>query len=379
MANPVIIDAVRSPYGKRNGELSEIHAVELLGQVQRSLLQRHEIDPASVDSVIGGCVTQAGEQSNNVTRFAWLHQGYPSHVPATTIDAQCASGQQASHLTANQIAAGQARIGLATGVESMSRVPLLSNLADGQFGKPRPENWQVDLPAQYEGADRIAEHRGFSRADLDEFGARSQQRAAHAWNENKFAHQIVPISVGNGQQVTHDGGLRETTPNSLANLKPIREGGYHTAGTASQISDGATAALFMDEGYARAEGFTPRGRILAQCLIGGEPQYLLDGPVQAAQELLDRTGLAISDIDVFEVNEAFAAVPMSVAKVHGIPAERLNINGGAIALGHPVGSTGIRLIANVLDELEYQDSQFGMILTCAGGAMAVGTLIERVN
>lgn len=378
MARPVIIDAVRSPYGKRNGDLTTVHAVELLGQVQRAILGRHEIDPENVDLAIGGCVTQAGEQSNNVTRFAWLHQGFPAEVPATTLDAQCASGQQAVHLVANQIAAGQATVGLATGVEAMSRIPLLSNLADGQFGKPRPENWTVNLPAQFEGADRIAERRGFSRTDLDEFGLRSQNLAARAWADGKFDRQVVPITLADGSTVSRDGGLRETTLEGLSGIKPIREGGLHTAGTSSQISDGATAAILMDDEYAVANGFTPRGRILAQCLIGGEPEYLLDGPVQAAEKLFELTRLSVSDIDLFEVNEAFAAVPMSVAKVHNFPLEKLNVNGGAIAIGHPVGSTGIRLVANVLDELERIDGQFGMILTCAGGAMAIGTLIERI-
>lgn len=378
MAQPVIIDAVRSPYGKRGGALSSVHAVDLLGQVQRAILERHEVDPSTVDAMVGGCVTQAGEQSNNVTRFAWLHQGFPYEVTGITIDAQCASGQQSAHLVANQIAAGQATVGLAVGVESMSRIPLLSNLADGQFGKPRPDDWQVDLPAQFEGADRIAERRGFSRTHLDEFGARSQQLASQAWDADRFAHQIVPITLPDGQVVTKDGGLRETTVETLAGLKTIREGGLHTAGTSSQISDGATAALIMDEQYARAQGFTPRGRIVAQTLVGGEPTYLLDGPVQAAQVLLEKMGMAVSDIDIFEINEAFAAVPMSAAQVHEIPLEKLNVNGGAIALGHPVGSTGVRLVANVLDELERRDGQFGMILTCAGGAMAVGTLIERI-
>lgn len=379
MASPVIIDAVRSPYGKRNGELSGVHAVELLGQVQRAILERHQVNPEDVEAVIGGCVTQAGEQSNNITRFAWLHQGFPYDISGVTVDAQCASGQQAAHMTANQIAAGQAKVGLATGIEAMSRVPLQSNLADGQFGYPRPHDWQVDLPAQFEGADRIADHRGFSRTDLDEFGTRSQNLAAQAWDEGRFESQVVPIKLADGSLVSKDGGLRDTTVEALAGLKTIREGGLHTAGTSSQISDGATAALLMDADYARAHGFTPRGKIRAQVLVGGDPTYLLDGPVQAAESLLKQTGMGISDIDIFEINEAFAAVPMSAAKVHGIPLDRLNVNGGAIAVGHPVGSTGIRLIANVLDELERRDGQFGMILTCAGGAMAVGTLIERIN
>ena len=379
MARPVIIDAIRTPYGKRGGQLSGVHAVDLLSTVQKAVLDRVGLAPDEIDEVIGGCVTQAGEQSNNIARFAWLNAGFPTQTGGTTIDAQCASGQQAVHLAAAQIAAGMTEVALACGVEVMSRVPLQSNLADGQFGYPRPPGWSVDLPAQYEGADRIAARRGFTREQLDEFGVRSQQRAARAWHAGAFDRQVVPVTLADGTVVDRDGGLRESTMAGLAALAPIREGGFHTAGTSSQISDGATAAILMSEARAQAAGLQPRGYILAQCLAGGEPEYLLDGPVQAAERLLQQSGLTIDDIDIFEVNEAFAAVPMSVASVHGIDHDRLNVNGGAIALGHPVGSTGIRLIANVLDELDRRRGRYGMILTCAGGAMAAGTLIERAR
>lgn len=378
MTQPVIIDAVRIPYGKRNGALSNIHAVELLGFVQHELLSRLSLDSAAVDESIVGCVTQAGEQSGNIARFAWLHQGHAISTGNSTVDVQCASGQQATHLAAAQIAAGVADITMASGVESMSRVPLLSNLADGQFGKPRPDTWTVDLPAQYEAADRIALNRGFTREMLDEFGAKSQQKAAAAWAANRFEKQIIPFIHADGTSVSVDEGLRDTTAASLANLKPIREGGLHTAGTASQISDGATAAILMSADRANADGYAARGRIAAQCLTGGETHYLLDGPVQAIEMILSRTRMSISDIDIFEINEAFAAVPMSAALVHNIPEEKLNVNGGAIAIGHAVGSTGVRLIATVLDELERIDGQFGLIVTCAGGGLAIATLIERL-
>ncbi|MGF3052738.1 steroid 3-ketoacyl-CoA thiolase [Microbacterium sp. YY-03] len=379
MSRPVIIDAIRSPYGKRGGQLSGVHAVDLLSTIQKAALDRVGLAPDEIDEVIGGCVTQAGEQSNNIARFAWLNAGFPTAIGGTTIDAQCGSGQQAVHLVAAQIAAGMTEVGLACGVEVMSRVPLQSNLADGQFGYPRPPAWSVNLPAQYEGADRIAARRGFTREQLDEFGVRSHQRAAAAWEAGYFDRQVVPVTLEDGTVVSRDGGLRESSIEGLSGLKTIREGGFHTAGTSSQLSDGATAAILMSEVRANAAGLQPRGYILAQCLVGGEPEYLLDGPVQAAERLLQQSGLSIDDIDIFEVNEAFAAVPMSVAKVHGIDHDRLNVNGGAIALGHPVGSTGIRLIANVLDELERRGGRYGMILTCAGGAMAAGTLIERAR
>ncbi|TQK71975.1 steroid 3-ketoacyl-CoA thiolase [Nocardioides sp. SLBN-35] len=378
MARPVIVDAIRTPYGRRGGALSGLHAVDLLGRAQRGILERTGVDPASIGEVVGGCVTQAGEQSGNVVRFAWLHQGFPDDIGSTTIDAQCGSAQQAVHLVAAQVAAGYVDAGIACGVEAMSRVPLLANLGDGTVGRPRPDDWSVDLPAQYEAADRIAERRGLTRADLDAFGLRSQQRARTAWDEGRFDRQVIEVKLPDGTVVARDEGLRDTSLEALAGLKPIREGGLHTAGTASQISDGATAALVMSEDRARAEGLRPRGRIVAQTLLGAEPQYLLDGPVRAGERLLERTGMTIGDIDLFEVNEAFASVPMSFARVHDVDEDRLNVNGGAIALGHPVGSTGVRLIASVLDELERRDQQLAMVAICAGGAQVTGAIVERV-
>ena len=378
MSRPVIVDAIRTPYGRRGGALSGLHAVDLLGRAQRAILERTGVDPATVGEVIGGCVTQAGEQSGNVVRFAWLHAGLPEEVGSTTLDAQCGSAQQAVHLVAAQIAAGYVDAGIACGVEAMSRVPLLANLGDGTVGRPRPDDWTVDLPAQYEAADRIAERRGLTRADLDAFGLRSQQRARAAWDEGRLDRQVVEVKLPDGSVVQRDEGLRETSLEALAGLRTIREGGLHTAGTASQISDGATAALLMSEDRARAEGLRPRGRIVAQTLLGAEPQYLLDGPVRAGERLLERTGMSIGDIDLFEVNEAFASVPLSFARVHGVDEDRLNVNGGAIALGHPVGSTGVRLIAAALDELERRDQQVAMVAICAGGAQVTGAIIERV-
>ena len=382
MGSPVIVDAARSPYGRRNGWLSGLHAVELLGAVQTGVLARNGVDPALVDQVVGGCVTQVGEQSSNVSRFAWLHAGLPERTAATTIDCQCGSAQQAVHLIAAQIAAGVLDVGLACGVEMMSRAPLLSNRPEG-LGEPRPPGWSVDLPGQFEAADRIAERRGFTRSDLDAFGLRSQQRAQTAWAEHRLDRQIIPITVpspaeGAPELVTTDQGLRETSMTALGGLAPIRAGGLHTAGTSSQISDGATAAIVMDADRARELGLTPRARLVSQCLIGGETKFLLDGPVQAARTALERARMSIHDIDLVEVNEAFAAVPMSMAQVHGVEEDKLNVNGGAIALGHPVGSTGIRLIATVIDELERQDKQFGLVAICAGGALATGAVIERL-
>lgn len=380
MGTPVIIDAARSPSGRRGGWLSGLHAAQLLGQVQRASLERVGLDSSQVEQVIGGCVTQAGEQASDITRTAWLNAGLAAQTGGTTIDAQCGSGQQAAHLVAGQIALGAIDIGMACGIEMMSRVPLLSNLPSG-LGGPKPDDWTLDVPNQFVGADRIARRRGFSRADLDAFGLRSQQRAAQAWSEDRFHRQIIPITVPGADGpaiVSRDQGLRETSLEALSALRPVLEDGLHTAGTASQISDGATAAILMDEGRARQLGLRPRARMVSQCLIGAEPEFLLDGPVQAAQRVLDRAGMSIADMDLVEVNEAFASVPMSMALVHGVDPDKLNVNGGAIALGHPVGSTGIRLMAAVIDELERRDQQFGLIAVCAGGAMASAAIIERL-
>ncbi len=376
MGTPVIVDAARTPFGRRGGALSGFHPVELLGLAQRGILDRTGVDPALVEQVIGGCVTQAGEQSGHVVRTAWLHAGLPEETGATTIDAQCGSAQQSLHLVAAQIAAGVLDAGMACGIEVMSRVPLLAN-RPADLGGPRPDSWDRDMPAQYVAADRIARRRGLSRQDLDAFGLRSQQRARVAWDEGRLVRQILPVTMADAV-VSCDEGLRDTSAEALAGLRPILDDGLHTAGTASQISDGATAALLMDRARAEELGLRPRARILAQCLVGAEPEYLLNGPIRAAERLLRRTGMTISDIDLFEVNEAFASIPMSFAQVHEVDPERLNVNGGAIALGHPVGATGVRLIAAVVDELERRNEAIGMVAICAGGAMASGAIIERL-
>lgn len=381
MGNPVIIDAARSPIGRRGGWLSGLHAAELLGAVQAGILDRLGLNPASIEQVIGGCVTQAGEQSSNITRTAWLHAGLPERTGATTIDAQCGSGQQSVNLIAAQIAAGVIDAGMACGVEAMSRVPLLSNIPEN-VGRPRPADWSIDLPTQFVAADRIARRRGFTRAELAAFGLRSQQRAAAAWNEGRMDGQIIPLAApgvdGASTTVSRDQGLRETSLSALAGLAPVLDDGLHTAGTASQLSDGAAAAILMDEELAVSLGLRPRARIVRQCLLGSETRYLLDGPVLAVEQLLARTGMSVADIDLFEINEAFAAVPMSAARVHGIDEDRLNVNGGAVALGHPVGSSGVRLVGAAIDELERRDGERALVAVCAGGAMVSGAIIERI-
>lgn len=387
MGKPVIVEAVRTPMGRRRGWLAGLHAAELLGAAQRAVVERSGLDPALVEQVIGGCVTQAGEQSGDIARRAWLHAGLPQGTGATTIDAQCGSGQQSAHLVAALIAADAIDVGIACGIESMSRIGLGANITPGT-GSPRPDSWTIDLPNQFEGADRIARDRGFTRAQVDAFGLASQQKARVAVDEGRFKREIAAVTApvldddgrptGETRVVDTDQGLRDTTLEGLAALKPVMEGGFHTAGTSSQISDGASAVLIMDETRARELGLTPRARIVSQCLVGSEPYYHLDGPVQATERLLARSGRSMADFDLFEVNEAFAAVVMSWASVHRPDPEKVNVNGGAIALGHPVGSTGTRLITTALHELERRDGTSALISMCAGGAMATGTIIERV-
>ncbi|MGW6928825.1 steroid 3-ketoacyl-CoA thiolase [Lentzea sp. NPDC054927] len=375
MGSPVIVGAVRTPIGRRNGWLSGLHAAELLGAAQQGLLDRTGLDPSTVEQVIGGTVTQAGEQSNNITRTSWLHAGLPQTTGCMTVDAQCGSAQQSTHLIAGLIAAGAIDAGIACGVEAMSRVPLRSNIGDS--GMPRPDSWTIDLPNQFVAAERVAERRGIGREEVDRFGVQSQNRARAAWAAGRFTAEVVPVKVGE-DLVDTDQGLRETSLEALAALKPVVPDGVHTAGTSSQISDGASAVMVVDEQFARAHGLRPRARIVTQCLVGSDPYYHLDGPVDATARLLERSGMKMADIDLFEVNEAFASVVLSWAAVHRPNLDRVNVNGGAIALGHPVGSTGTRLITTALHELERRDATTALITMCAGGALATGTIIERI-
>ncbi|NUT39698.1 MAG: steroid 3-ketoacyl-CoA thiolase [Thermoactinospora sp.] len=370
MGTPVIVEAVRTPIGKRNGWLSELKPQQVLAAALNGLVQRAEIDPATVEQVFAGCVTQAGEQGGHVGRHAWLYAGLPYSTGVTTIDAQCGSSQQAVHLVAALIQAGVIEVGVACGVEVMSRAPLGSNVMPAS---PRPDDWSIDLPDQFTAAERIARRRGLTRERLDWFGARSQQLAAKAWADGRFEREIVPV---NG--VSRDQGLRETTADGLAKLKPVMPDGLHTAGTSSQISDGAAAVLLMSEQAAQRYGKRPRARILAQALVGSEPHYHLDGPVDATAKVLGRTGMSMADLDRFEVNEAFASVVLSWASVHQPDFDRVNVNGGAIALGHPVGATGSRLITTALHELERSDSATALVSMCAGGALATATILERL-
>jgi acetyl-CoA C-acetyltransferase len=371
MGNPVIVEATRSPIGKRGGWLSGLHATEILGGVQKALVEKAGIDAATVEQIIGGCVTQYGEQSNNITRVAWLTAGLPEQVGATTEDSQCGSAQQANHLIAGLIAAGAIDVGIACGIEAMSRVGLGAN-AGPDRAKIRAESWDLDMPDQFTAAERIAKRRGITRADLDHLGLLSQQRAKRAWDEHRFDREISALEapvIDENKQPTAEG---------LAALKPVMEGAMHTAGTSSQISDGAAAVLWMDEDKAKALGLKPRARIVSQALVGSEVYYHLDGPVQSTAKVLEKAGMTMGDIDLVEINEAFASVVLSWAQVHKADMDKVNVNGGAIALGHPVGSTGSRLITTALHELERTDKSTALITMCAGGALSTGTIIERI-
>jgi len=386
MTKAVIVEAVRTAIGKRNGALSGVHPAELLGAMQVELIKRTGIDPSAVEQIFGGCVTQAGEQSFNIARTAWLSQGLPYEVAATTIDCQCGSSQQANHIVAGLVASGVVDVAIGCGVEAMSRVGLGANVVNGP-GRPFPKEFPLAIPDQFASAERIAEKYSVSRSDADALGLESQRKAAQAWAEGRFERELVaveapvigPDGATDGLQVVdRDQGLRDTSAEGLAALKPVLPDGIHTAGTSSQISDGAAAVLWMSEEKAKGAGLRPRARVVAQVLVGSDPYYQLDGPIAATTKVLAKAGMTIPDIDIFEVNEAFASVVCSWQKVHGVDWDRVNVNGGAIALGHPVGATGSRLITTALHELERRDGNLALISMCCGGALATGTILERL-
>ncbi|MEC7924047.1 MAG: steroid 3-ketoacyl-CoA thiolase [Actinomycetota bacterium] len=391
MGEPVIVEAVRTPIGKRGGLLSGVIAPKLLSIVQQEVLRRTGISPHSVDQLVGGCVTQAGQQASNVTRNAWLTSGVDYSPAATTIDCQCGSGAQANTFVQGLIATGGAEIAIGCGVEQMSQVPLGTAARGGGGYYKDPQTWPWDDPpnGQFGAAQRVAERRGITREQLDQVGADSQRKAATAWDEGRFEKEIVQVldapvndrdgnPTGETHDVVKDQGLRETSVDGLAKLSPVIEGELHTAGTSSQISDGASAVLWMDRQLAESRGINPRAKISYHTMVGSDPFYLLDGPVDATQKMLDQTKYSISDFDLFECNEAFASVLLSWAQVHDVPMDRVNVNGGAIALGHPVGCTGSRLITTLLHELERQDKELGFVTMCQGGSLGIAIVLERL-
>ncbi len=386
----VIVEAVRSPLGRRNGGLSTVHPADLLGGVQVGAIERSGIDPHEVGQLVGGCVSQVGEQTFNIARTAWLAAGMPLEVAATTVDAQCGSSQQATNLAASLVKAGAIEVALSCGVESMSRVPLGAAVR-GDFGRPTPKSYfaQYEVTSQFEAAERIADQWGITRADCDRFGLESQTRAQRAWAEGRFEREVLAVDApdvdedgkptGSTHAVTRDEGLRETSLEALAKLKPVgREDGVHTAGSSSQITDGAAAVLLMTAAKANDLGLRPRARIVDQCLVGVDPVLMLTGPIDATRRLLERTGLGMADIDTVEINEAFASVVLAWERELKPDMERVNPNGGAIAIGHPVGATGARLVTTALHELERTDGTLGLITMCCGGGLGTGTIIERL-
>jgi acetyl-CoA C-acetyltransferase len=387
MNEVVIVAAVRSPIGRRKGGLSGLHPADLLGAVQRAAVERAGIDPGAVGQIIGGCVSQVGEQSFNTARTAWLAQGFPMEVAATTVDSQCGSSQQATSLAAGLIGAGIEDVVLACGVEMMTRVPLGANM---KGGSPLPGSYRdhYAYASQFQGAEMIAREYGLAREDTDRFGLRSQTLAIQAWREGRFSREVAPVTApvldeegkptGETRTVERDEGLRETSLEKLATLKPVDEHGIHTAGTSSQVSDGAAAVLLASPQRAQELGLRPRARIVTTTLVGVDPVTMLTGPIPATRKVLRTAGLTIDDIDEFEVNEAFASVVLAWMKDCQPNPERVNPNGGAIALGHPTGCTGARLITTALHELERTQRRYALIAMCCGGGLGTGTIIERL-
>jgi acetyl-CoA acyltransferase len=388
MTEAVIVDAIRTPGGKRNGKLKDWHPASLAAHVLKALEERNGLDPAMVDDVIMGCVMQVGEQSLNIGRNAVLAAGWPEEVPSTTVDRQCGSSQQSMHFAAQGVIAGAYDVVVAAGVEVMTRTPMGASVVQG-MGFPFPKE-QLDryaetgLPPQGIGADMIAAEYGITREDLDAFGALSQQRAAQARDEGRFDNEIVPVPVeidGQTEMMTADEGIRDgSTADSLAKLKPaFKEDGVITAGNSSQISDGASAVLIMSREKAEELGMKPRARFHAFALAGTDPVTMLKGPIPATKKILEKTGLTIDDIDLFEVNEAFASVVLAWQKETGADMSKVNVNGGAIALGHPLGCSGTKLMSTLLNELERTGGRYGLQVMCEGGGMANATIIERLD
>lgn len=389
MMEAVIVDAVRTPVGRRKGALKDTHPVDLLGYLLRQVVERNGLDPAAVDDVIIGCVDQIGDQAANIGRNAWLSAGLPESVPATTLDRQCGSSLQAVHFAAQGVMAGAYDLVIAGGVESMTRVPMLSTIA--AYGTPLTDDIQrrYDLKApwfdQAIGAERIAKQWGFSRNELDTFSYQSHQRADAARRNGHFAQEVVPVQVQDesGEPVWFDAdqGIRaDTSIEKMGTLAPAFPGlELITAGNASQISDGASATLIASKEAAARLGLKARAKFVSFAVVGVDPVTMLTGPIPATRKALQRAGLDVADIDLFEINEAFASVVLAWQKETGASFDHVNVHGGAVALGHPLGATGTRIVATLLNALEQYDKKYGLIAICEGGGMANATIIERLD
>ena len=390
MSDVVVVEAVRSPLGKRKGGLSAVHAHQLLGHVQKELVDRVGIDPKEIGQVVGGCVGQVGMQTMNVTRQAWLTKGLPIEAAASTVDAQCGSSQQATNMAYALVKSGVVDVAVGCGVESMSQVPMGSAIPkEPKVGKPvTKEYWQHhEFTSQFQGAEMIAKEWGITREDCDAFGKLSQDRAIEAWKDDRFASQITPIEapeldddrkpLDTTTMISRDEGLRETSLEGLAGLRTNLPDGVHTAGSSSQITDGAGAVLLMTREKADALGLTPKATIVDSCLVGSDPAMMLTGPIGATQKLLAGNGLSMDDIDLVEINEAFASVVLAWERELKPDMSKVNPNGGAIALGHPLGGTGAVLLTKAVHELERADKEHAIVTMCCGGGLGTGTLLRR--
>jgi len=388
MATAVIVDAVRTALGKRNGKLKDWHPVDLAAETLKALVQRNDLDPALVEDVIMGCVMQTGEQGLNIGRNAALAAGFPESVVGTSVDRQCGSSQQSAHFAAQGVIAGAYDVVIAAGVECMTRVPMgvTMNGPGMPFGPKMMERYQAagGLVPQGISAEMIADKWNLSRDDLDALSVQSHKRAARATEEGRFEKEIIPITVETEEgkeEFARDQGIRpDSSMESLANLKPaFKPDGKVTAGNSSQITDGAAALLIMSEDKANALGLTPRARFHSFALAGVDPIMMLTGPIPATSKVLERAGMTMDQMDLTEINEAFASVVLAWEKEHHPDMDKVNVNGGAIALGHPLGCSGARLMATLLNELERSGGRFGLQTMCEGGGMANATIIERLG
>ena len=394
MREAVVVDAARSAVGKKEGALGWVHPTDVLGPVLMALLQRNGLEPHQVDQVVGGCINKLGAQGMNVVRTAWLAHGGAQATPCITIDAQCGSSQEAAMLATSLVRAGMADVVVACGVENMTRLRIGADSLGlpEQYGKPVARSYfeHYEFTSQFEGAERMAEKYRITRQDADRFGLASQERAAQAVDEGRFKGQIIPLAVpvfnedGKRTAATQvfdtDEVPRDTSLNALAGLRPVaRQDGIHTAGTSSQIADGAAALLLMSAEKAAELGLQPLARIVDTALVGCDPVLMLEGPIPATEKLLSAAELTVQDVDLFEVNEAFASVVLSWAKTLGVDLAKVNPNGGAIALGHPLGATGCFLITKAVHELQRSGGDYGLISMCCGGGLGTGTLIQRMS
>ncbi|MFY9326909.1 MAG: thiolase family protein [Georgfuchsia sp.] len=388
MRDIVIVDAVRTPVGKYKGSLRDVRADHLSAILLRELLTRNGIEASSIDDVVFGCVTQVGEQSANIARTALLGAGFPESIPGITVDRKCGSSETAVHVAVGEIAAGACDVVIAGGAENMTRVKMGGNreIYGEAFGWKLAERFE--MVSQGEAAERVADKWNISRGEMDEFSLESHRRAAQAQDEGRFDREIVPVKIAQWKEkagevlpdLAKDETIRrETSLEKLSSLKPsFRPDGRVTAGNSSQISDGASVVLLMSADAAKRLGLKPRARIRAIATVGVDPTLMLTGPVAATRRVLDRSGLSLSDIDLFEVNEAFASVPLMWMRETGVPHEKLNVNGGAVALGHPLGASGARIMSTLLNELERRGARYGLQTICCAGGLGTATIIERL-